>query len=537
MPQYGRWENVGPNNYQLINDGFLGSVSLSGDKFVWNIVDLSGRNGIMARGGGATYEIVKPIVEDAMRQILESGAYVAPATVVAPGTADNVTGEAQKEDTDMAVKKDKVKSVKGKLEDMSLRQLAGINKLMAGRLDSQLEGMPDEMRELCLDYVVNKDNGWDKINSLIIEEARKIAPNLVDSETTEPGKIFLDIFHSDKKKILWKSKEDFVNSEPKSDVAVHLGRLVDSDKNAVGSYGFTNIGPNLITEENSLVIMILGSGKTQNAESENVASMIEVQKNKIDVGIDLPLSIIAGRLKYNQMIRIIEFALNTHKESYDFKEALTKFLVVNREKQGKVYKDQMNQASNEITQHQTATATAVQKYVYAQNQLEVFNKMGDADRIFNNLDKVKEADYCKDLYYEKNCIVALFPDIRIKFADYEYKFGDFKVSLDISNGTVKANRVEGSVKFDYGQKNRTMDFTHPHVRLSGECCLGNYQKLISELIFNGDFASAISLMLEFLVNYNEANPFLKIREWKTDADITAESERETVRGTATPAAN
>ena len=267
--------------------------------------------------------------------------------------------------------------------------------------------------------------------------------------------------------------------------------------------------------------MILSGSHATEGESENVDGLIAIEKGKISIHADLPLSIIAGRLKYSDLIRILKFSISKYNETYDFRSALTKFLLVNRNKQAEVYKKQMQASQDRITEFQTALSKTISDYVNAQNQLEVFAKMSDHDRIFENLNKVKDADFCKDLYFERENLIAILPDIRVNFQGIEYHFGDFKVHLNISNGTVQAYRIDGTFKHDRGQKERTRGFFHPHVTDSGQCCLGNYQKLISEFIFNGDFASAVSLMLEFLVNYNEANPYRKIEMWKSDEQLKA----------------
>ena len=203
---------------------------------------------------------------------------------------------------------------------------------------------------------------------------------------------------------------------------------------------------------------------------------------------------------------IIKFAVDKHDVTYDFKAALNKYIDVNRKKQAKVYEDEMQQASNEIVDYQTHLADSIGKYSHAKTKHEIAMKscFSDIDTIMKDIDKVRNAGYCSDIYYEKEQIVAVLPDIRVQFKDKEYKFGDFIVRINIANGVTTA----------FGDGKHTSDnHFHPHVKVSGTCCLGNYQKLISEFVLNGEFGMAISHMLEFLVNYNEANPFIRINAW------------------------
>ncbi|HSV94543.1 MAG TPA: hypothetical protein VLH94_00995 [Spirochaetia bacterium] len=97
--------------------------------------------------------------------------------------------------------------------------------------------------------------------------------------------------------------------------------------------------------------------------------------------------------------------------------------------------------------------------------------------------------------------------IDIEYEGEIYDIGMFDVIIDPMNFRIGCRNntrvVEGEV----------FDSYHPHVDVSGECCLGNIAWEIDFLMMEREWEVALMLMLRFLRSYSPENPYNKIESW------------------------
>jgi hypothetical protein len=101
---------------------------------------------------------------------------------------------------------------------------------------------------------------------------------------------------------------------------------------------------------------------------------------------------------------------------------------------------------------------------------------------------------------DNNSITAVTSPVTIEHEKFRFPVGRYQITID-SRGELKIEALDEHPKADY---------PHPHVSTDGRPCLGNIAADIPKMIGSMQIAEALTVLYEFLCQYNPDQPFEKI---------------------------
>lgn len=105
------------------------------------------------------------------------------------------------------------------------------------------------------------------------------------------------------------------------------------------------------------------------------------------------------------------------------------------------------------------------------------------------------------MIYDGICVPV--GQIDIEYDDVVYDIGEFDVVVNFIDAEVSCINRTRIIAGEY----------HPHVDMSGNCCLGDASEGIELLMKAMEAEAVVLIMIEFLKSYSDDNPFEEIESW------------------------
>ena len=113
-----------------------------------------------------------------------------------------------------------------------------------------------------------------------------------------------------------------------------------------------------------------------------------------------------------------------------------------------------------------------------------------------------------DLRVEDDRIVARTYPITVTSRDGDdYDLGTFQVVIRLDADDVRITKISGEKPDGY---------PHPHVSSSGVPCFGNIGAPLAKMLAEGQYAAALSVLLQFLRSYNPGDAYIKLEHFDPD---------------------
>ena len=111
---------------------------------------------------------------------------------------------------------------------------------------------------------------------------------------------------------------------------------------------------------------------------------------------------------------------------------------------------------------------------------------------------------CASIDVREDVIVVETHPVWVEHDDHDFDLGTFRVTVRLSDDQVTVHKLVGSSPSGY---------PHPHVSSTGVPCYGNIGAPLVKLLAEGQYAAAVSVLLQFLQSYNAGDAYLKIEHW------------------------
>jgi hypothetical protein len=245
-----------------------------------------------------------------------------------------------------------------------------------------------------------------------------------------------------------------------------------------------------------------------------------ITKKEVVIGLDLPMSILLGTIHYRHVKAFMQQFAVRYSEESDVVKMMTKSLNNIKSKLLGDIDSRVQQSESSINSYLASVRQASREVLTLTNRRLSLAEATHWDNVIKGLSELLEKGYFADIRFTDTHVTAVVTGVKLTYNGYEYKYGDFRIEIAVLDGEVIAHTMTPQVLTD-GQSRRTRGYTHPHVTDSGDCCLGNYQKLISQAVIANKYQLALSLFYDFIFAYNPSNPFRGIENWMDDATHTS----------------
>ena len=169
---------------------------------------------------------------------------------------------------------------------------------------------------------------------------------------------------------------------------------------------------------------------------------------------------------------------------------------------------------------ETLNKTLGQEKLFLDKFGEVYSQEAFENRSFmllsinDSIDSDVPIDFTHDRDAKLMTLVWNTSDIFINDGEggkYPLNFGRFKVKVTLSyqRGMRNPQVIITPVHKNF----RVGDYVHPHIKLSGEPCLGNVARMLIEHMANQDVAQVIYMVTEYLCHYNSQDPYRTLSCW------------------------
>jgi len=122
-------------------------------------------------------------------------------------------------------------------------------------------------------------------------------------------------------------------------------------------------------------------------------------------------------------------------------------------------------------------------------------------------DTLLKSPHVKDVMVSGKTIHVFTDMIKIDYGGRTYDMGEFRIDIhtDGDNSGVKAYNLTKTIGGS---------LYHPHVRKTGDCCLGNISSGVTKLLAEYQYVVLAQLMVTFLQSYNPESAYGAISNWK-----------------------
>ncbi len=168
--------------------------------------------------------------------------------------------------------------------------------------------------------------------------------------------------------------------------------------------------------------------------------------------------------------------------------------------------------------------TLTEQLVETNNTLEIQQAelagLVAGDNSFNKkfeqeFDNLKANPFVEKVEVANGVVKVFTTDMIVNYRQQKYNFGKFRIEMH-SKGYLKV--------YPLSRKYIVNRCVHPHVRVYGDCCLGNISKEVAKLLARYEFAILAQLIISFLQSYSGENPYQSIEGWIPEGGRKEENE-------------
>jgi hypothetical protein len=248
------------------------------------------------------------------------------------------------------------------------------------------------------------------------------------------------------------------------------------------------------------------------------ATFVQFEDRLISVFVDLPMSIIWGDLTYKQAEIFMGLVASFYTEEHSIAKILARQLAPLSRAAVDRIKSDIRSSEHQLEGVNAQISGLIQVIFEKSLQLRALESGEGAQTIVADIQRLMAGGAFTDLQVEGESILLTLKDVKITHNNYVYRMGDYRVTLNVRQGDVRAKAI-GTRNLTDRQKRFFQDRPHPHLRADGPC-LGSYANIIREHILNQRVVDAIITVRSFLASYNPASKFIEVEEFLPDRYYT-----------------